>query len=110
MRWRLQTKEGRAIYGKRKSTIEPTFGIIKQVMGYRQFLVRGFDEVSAEWDLVCIAFNLKRMFKLMQAKGIVFVRFLINPYVFLSYAVNLGKSWKKDLPQQGQYYGLLVVN
>ena len=92
MRWRLQTKEGRAIYGKRKSTIEPTFGIIKQVMGYRQFLVRGFEEVSAEWDLVCIAFNLKRMFKLMQAKGIVFVRFLINLYVFLSYAVNLGKS------------------
>jgi hypothetical protein len=47
MRWRLQTKEGRAIYGKRKSTIEPTFGIIKEVMGYRQFLVRGIEAVSA---------------------------------------------------------------
>lgn len=67
MRWRLQTKEGRAIYGLRKSTIEPTFGIQKEVMGYRQFLVRGFEAVSAEWDLVCIGFNLKRMFTLAMA-------------------------------------------
>ena len=57
MRWRLQTKEGQAIYGLRKSTIEPTFGIQKEVIGYRQFLVRGFEAVSAEWDLLCIGFN-----------------------------------------------------
>ena len=64
MRWRLQTKEGRAVYGLRKSTVEPTFGIQKEVMGYRQFLVLSFKAVSAEWDLVCISFNLKRMFTL----------------------------------------------
>ena len=61
MRWRLQTKEGRAVYALRKSTIEPTFGIQKEIMGYRQFLVRGFTAVSAEWDLLCTGFNLKKM-------------------------------------------------
>ena len=64
MRWRLQTQKGRAIYGLRKSTIEPTFGIQKEVMGYRQFLVRGLNAVCAEWDLLCIGFNVKRMFTL----------------------------------------------
>lgn len=67
MRWRLQTKEGRAVYALRKSTIEPTFGIQKEVMGYRQFLVRGFAEVSAEWDLLCTGFNLKKMFAMAMA-------------------------------------------
>lgn len=66
MCWCLQTKAGRAIYGRRKSTIEPTFGIVKEVMGYRQFLVRGHEAVSAEWDLLCLAFNLKRIFTLKQ--------------------------------------------
>ena len=70
MRWSLNTKEGREIYGQRKSTIEPTFGIIKEVMGYRQFLVRGLDRVSAEWDLVCIGFNLKRLITLMMAAAL----------------------------------------
>ncbi len=65
MRWRLSTKEGRAVYALRKSTIEPTFGIQKEVMGYRQFLVRGLEAVSAEWDLLCMCFNLKKMFSLM---------------------------------------------
>jgi len=67
MRWRLQTKEGRAIYALRKSTIEPTFGIQKEVMGYRQFLVRGFAAVTAEWDLLCTGFNLKKMFAMAMA-------------------------------------------
>ena len=67
MRWRLQTQEGRATYGLRKSTIEPTFGIQKEVMGYRQFLVRGLNAVSAEWDLLCMGFNIKRMFTLAMA-------------------------------------------
>ncbi len=65
MRWRLSTKEGRAVYALRKSTIEPTFGIQKEVMGYRQFLVRDLEAVSAEWDLLCMCFNLKKMFSLM---------------------------------------------
>jgi hypothetical protein len=66
MRHRLKTKSGRAVYAKRKSTIEPVFGIIKSVMGFRQFLLRGLDAVKGEWDLVCIAFNLKRLYALTQ--------------------------------------------
>jgi transposase len=64
MKHRLKTIEGRAIYAKRKSTVEPVFGIIKAVMGFRQFLLRGLKQVAGEWDLVCIAYNLKRMYAL----------------------------------------------
>jgi len=64
MKHRLKTKSGKAVYAKRKSTIEPVFGIIKSVMGFRQFLLRGLDAVKGEWDLVCIAFNLKRLYAL----------------------------------------------
>ena len=58
---RLKTADGRALYAKRKTTIEPTFGVIKSVMGFRQFLLRGFQAVQGEWDLVCLAFDLKRL-------------------------------------------------
>lgn len=61
MRHRLQTKEGKALYAKRKATVEPVFGIIKQVLGFRQFLLRGLESVQSEWSLVCIGWNLKRM-------------------------------------------------
>lgn len=61
MAWRLKTKEGRARYAKRKSTVEPVFGIIKHVMGFRQFSLRGLAAVTGEWTLVALAFNLKRM-------------------------------------------------
>jgi len=61
MRHRLNTKEGKALYAKRKSTVETVFGIIKQVQGFRQFLLRGLDSVQSEWALVCIGWNLKRM-------------------------------------------------
>lgn len=64
MKHRLKTRSGKAVYAKRKSTIEPVFGIIKSVMGFRQFLLRGVEAVKGEWDLVCIAFNLKRLFAL----------------------------------------------
>jgi transposase len=64
MKHRLKTKSGKALYAMRKSTIEPVFGIIKSVMGFRQFLLRGLDAVKGEWDLVCIAFNLKRLYAL----------------------------------------------
>jgi hypothetical protein len=50
------------VYGLRKSTVEPVFGIIKSVLGYRVFLRRGLKAVSEEWTLVGIAWNLKRMF------------------------------------------------
>lgn len=61
MRHRLRTKLGKVLYASRKSTVEPVFGIIKHVMGFRQFSFRGFEKVQGEWDLVSIAWNLKRM-------------------------------------------------
>lgn len=61
MKHRLKTRDGRALYAKRKSTVEPVFGIIKAVMGFRQFLLRGVESVRGEWDLVCMAWNLKRL-------------------------------------------------
>jgi transposase len=64
MKHRLKTQAGKAVYATRKSTIEPVFGIIKSVMGFRQFLLRGLDAVKGEWNLVCIAFNLKRLYAL----------------------------------------------
>jgi len=61
MAHKLRSPAGRAVYALRKQTVEPVFGIIKSVMGFRQFLLRGKDKVSGEWRLVCLAFNLKRM-------------------------------------------------
>lgn len=61
MKHRLKTKAGRALYAKRKCTVEPVFGIIKAIMGFRQFLLRGVESVRGEWDLVCMAWNLKRL-------------------------------------------------
>jgi transposase len=61
MKHRLKTREGRKTYAKRKQTVEPVFGIIKGVMGFRQFLTRGLENVRNEWNLVCLAWNLKRM-------------------------------------------------
>jgi transposase len=61
MAHRLKTPEGRKLYALRKQTPEPVFGIIKSVMGFRQFQLRGLDNVKNEWTLVCLAWNLKRM-------------------------------------------------
>lgn len=61
MRHQLSTQAGRALYGLRKQTVEPVFGIIKQVMGFRQFSMRGLEKTLGEWTLVAIAWNLKRM-------------------------------------------------
>jgi len=61
MKHTLKTRAGRAAYALRKQTVEPVFGIIKSVMGFRQFLLRGLDNVKNEWTLVCLAWNLKRM-------------------------------------------------
>ncbi|MFB3111707.1 MAG: IS1182 family transposase [Gemmatimonadales bacterium] len=66
MTHRLSTIEGRAIYAERKSTVEPVFGIIKSVLGFRQFHLRGLDGASGEWTLVSMAWNLKRLFNLQQ--------------------------------------------
>ena len=60
---RLKTKTGRALYALRKQTVEPVFGIIKSVMGFRQFSLRGLKKVTGEWTRVCLAWNLKRLAK-----------------------------------------------
>ena len=61
MAYKLQTEIGGAIYRLRKCTIEPVLGIIKDVLGFRQFSLRGLQAAAGEWCLVCIAFNLKRL-------------------------------------------------
>jgi transposase len=61
MAHRLSTIAGKAAYAIRKQTVEPVFGIIKSVMGFRQFSMRGLRKVTGEWNLVCLAWNVKRM-------------------------------------------------
>ncbi len=61
MKQRLKTKVGQAKYKLRQQTVEPVFGIIKSVMGFRQFLLRGLEKVGLEWQWVCVAYNLKRL-------------------------------------------------
>lgn len=61
MAHRLKTQSGRAVYALRKQTVEPVFGIVKHVMKFRQFLLRGAQRVGHEWNLVALAWNLKRM-------------------------------------------------
>ena len=64
MDYRLKTPAGKKLYALRKQTPEPVFGIIKSVLGFRQFLLRGLDRVRGEWKLVTMAWNIKRMFVL----------------------------------------------
>jgi hypothetical protein len=64
MAHRLATPEGKKLYARRKHTPEPVFGIIKSVLGFRQFLLRGLDKVRGEWSLVTMAWNMKRIFAL----------------------------------------------
>jgi len=61
MKHKLATRNGKALYALRKQTVEPVFGMIKSIMGFRQFLTRGLKAVQGEWTLVCLAWNLKRM-------------------------------------------------
>ena len=67
MAHRLKTPRGKALYAKRKQTPEPVFGIIKSVLGFRQFLLRSLDRVRGEWSLVTMAWNMKRLFVLKYA-------------------------------------------
>jgi len=65
MAYKLQTRIGQAIYRLRKCTVEPVIGIIKEVLGFRQFSLRGLAAAAGEWCLVCLAFNLKRLHMLL---------------------------------------------
>jgi transposase len=71
MAYKLQTEIGKAIYRLRKCTVEPVLGIIKEILGFRQFSLRGLWAAAGEWALVCLAFNLKRMHTLYLAQGLV---------------------------------------
>jgi hypothetical protein len=68
MAHRLKTPEGKKLYALRKQVPEPVFGIIKSVLGFRQFLLRGLDQVRGEWSLVTMAWNMKRIFVLRPAQ------------------------------------------
>ena len=60
---KLRTKKGRETYSKRKHIIEPVFGQIKEARGFRRFLLRGLENVSAEWDMICLTHNLLKLFR-----------------------------------------------
>ncbi len=64
MRQRLKTKAGKALYKLRQQTVEPVFGILKSVLGFRQFRLRGLEKVSLEWTLVCLSYNFRRRHRL----------------------------------------------
>ena len=68
MQHRMQTAEGKAIYSKRKSTVETVFGVIKEVLGFRRFHLRGLRGAEGEWSLVCTAWNLKRLYAWQEDK------------------------------------------
>jgi transposase len=71
MAYKLQTEIGQAIYRLRKCTVEPVIGIIKEILGFRQFSLRGLWAVAGEWCLVCLAFNLKRLHTLYLDQGLI---------------------------------------
>jgi transposase len=68
MAYKLATEIGKEIYRLRKCTVEPVIGIIKEILGFRQFSLRGLKTVAGEWRLVCLAFNLKRMHSIWLAQ------------------------------------------
>lgn len=70
MKSKLSTPQGRERYGLRKQTVEPVFGIIKEVMRFRQFLMRGQEKVAGEWNLVCCSYNLKRLSSLLGSRSL----------------------------------------
>ena len=67
MAYKLLTSVGKAIYRRRKCTVEPVIGIIKEAMGFRQFSLRGEENVTGEWCLVCLSYNLRRLHVLQGA-------------------------------------------
>ena len=60
---KLRTKKGRAEYARRKAMVEPPFGQIKHCRGFRQFLLRGLEQMRGEWKLVCLTHNLLKLFR-----------------------------------------------
>jgi Transposase DDE domain len=67
MRRKLQTKAGVAIYARRKAIVDPVFGQIKQVRGFRRFSLRGLIKVQGEWTLVCLTRSILKMYRMCNA-------------------------------------------
>lgn len=63
MKRKLTTQAGRAVYATRKTIVEPVFGQIKHAQGFRQFMLRGYEKVQAEWALVCTTHNLLKLYR-----------------------------------------------
>jgi len=70
MAMKLKSQKGKEIYKKRKETVEPVFGVIKSVMGFRQFMLRGLEKANTEWALVRAAYNCKRLHNLLCGKSL----------------------------------------
>jgi hypothetical protein len=66
---KLQTEEGKEIYGQRKKIAEPVLGQIKFNLGFRRFRLRGSDKAGGEWTLVCLVHNIKKTYARIRAKG-----------------------------------------
>src|SRR5712692_243437 len=60
---KVQTPEGKALYARRKVSVEPVFGQIKEVRGFRRFLLRGLAKIRGEWRLVCLTHNLLKIWR-----------------------------------------------
>ena len=60
---KLRTIKGRATYARRKQIVEPVFGQIKEARGIRRFLLRGVEQVRAEWKLICATHNLLKLWR-----------------------------------------------
>ena len=67
MREKMARPERSARYRLRQQSVEPVFGIVKQAMGFREFLLRGIDKVQGEWGLVMLAYNCRRLHNLARA-------------------------------------------
>ncbi len=67
MRDKLQTRDGKAVYARRKSIVEPALGQIKGARGFRRFSLRSFFKVRAEGTLVCLTHNLLKLYRLKLA-------------------------------------------
>ena len=65
----MSTEEGKEVYNLRKITVEPVIGNIKANLGFREFLLRGLEKVKIEFNLVCIAHNLQKIWKSRAANG-----------------------------------------
>ena len=64
---RLASDTGRARYRRRKAIVEPVLGGIKEVLGFRRFSLRGEAKARGEWNVICLAINLKRLHRLATA-------------------------------------------